>query len=397
MQVLFGKCKYHNLRLIHSWLNSHASRSNPIHNLTGRIVPEGASPVSGGGRRGIFRSRLFGKVRATPTLLHGHKGSITFVAFISDDQIISASDKDDTIRRWNLSDGNNKVVMEQVVYALSSSPKGRWMAMGERDGKVRLLDLETSTLEVRKSAGRHKDVIKALSFSPDSTQLATGAQDGTMFVWSSATLEQVAGPIWGHTDAVWWICYSLDGTKIASCDREVILIRDTATWSSVIVIEEKAWSLAWSSDGSLFAGCIDGTIKIYDPSTGMLRATWNGHSDVVSSIAFSHNAKFFATASWDKTIHLWEVATFQQIGPNLQHDAPVQSLSISPDDSQLVSGARDPNIRVWNLRNIVPNLFEKFPLETDRGQVCSVCLSARHVVSLTVLYDISRLLVPSRL
>ena len=324
--------------------------------------------------------------KAASILLRGHNGSMTFVAFISDDQVVSASD-DKTIRRWNLSDKNNKVVKEPVSCALTISPNGHWLVMGGRDGRVRLVDLETPTLEVTKSVGRHKDVIKSLSFSPDSTQLATGAQDGTMFIWSSTTLEQVTGPFEGHTDAVWWVCYSLDGSRIASCDRAVIQVRDTATWGSVTIIEEKAWSLAWSSDGRLFAGCIDGTIKIYNPSNGMLRATCSGHNDVVFSIALSHNTKFFATASWDKTIRLWEAMTFQQIGPNLQHDAQVHSISISPDDSHLVSGAREPNIRVWNLRNLAPNLFKDFPLEPLRGPVCSSSPSAFHIVNLTLLHD----------
>ncbi|KAG8217076.1 WD40-repeat-containing domain protein [Butyriboletus roseoflavus] len=265
------------------------------------------------------------------------------------------------------------MVMEPVACALATSPNGRWLAMGGRDGRVRLLDLERPTLEVMKSTGRHAEVVKSLSFSPDSTQLASGAQDGTMLVWSSKTLDKLAGPFKGHSDAVWWICYSLDGSKIASCDREVIQIWDRTTGASV-AINEEAWSLAWSDDGRLFAGCINGSIKIYNPNTGALRATCSGHSDVVFSIALSHNTNFFATASWDKTIRLWETVTFQQIGPNLRHDAQVHSVSISPDDNHLVSGARDSNIRVWNLRNLAPNLFKDFPLEPNRGPTNSTPL-----------------------
>ncbi|KAH0830117.1 WD40-repeat-containing domain protein [Lanmaoa asiatica] len=307
------------------------------------------------------------KVHATPTkLLRGHYGSMMFVAFISHDQIISASDEDKTIRRWSFPDGDNKVLKGPVVCALATSPNRRWLAMGGNDGRIRLLDPGTPT-EVMKSVGKHTDVIKSLSFSPDSSQLASGAQDGTMIVWSSTTLEPVAGPFKGHADSVWWVCYSPDGKKIASCDRETIQIWDSSAWASV-AINEQAWSLAWSSDGHiLFAGCIDGRIKIYNIGTGVLHATCDGHSDVVFSITFSHSAKFFATASWDKTVRLWEAMTFQQIGPCLQHDTKIHSISISPDDNYLVSGSRDSIIRVWNLRTVAPNLFKDFPLEPNRG------------------------------
>ncbi|KAG6375756.1 kinase-like domain-containing protein [Boletus reticuloceps] len=277
---------------------------------------------------------------------------MTFVAFLSDDQIISASDEDMTVRQWTVSDGGHKVVREVVPCAVAMSPNKRWVAIGGRDGRVRLLDPQAPTEVKRTEIGRHADVIKSLSFSPDSSQLASGAQDGTMLIWSSATLMQVA-----------------DGKKIASCDREVIQIWDStsATWIGM-AINEPAWSLAWSSDGNcLFVGCLDGTIKRYNPDTGAVRASHMGHRNVVSSIAVSHNANFVATASWDKTVRLWEATTFQPIGPILLHDAHVYSISISPDDSQLVSGARDPKVRVWNLRSIAPTLFNFFPLEPNRG------------------------------
>ena len=314
-----------------------------------------------------------GRGHPAPTLLRGHHGSMTFVSFLSDDQIISASDEDKTIRRWRLSDGHSEVVKEPAtVCAVATSPDRRWVAIGGSDGRVRLLDLETPA-EVIKSVGRHAHAIKSLSFSPDSSQLASGAQDGTMFVWSSKPLEQVAGPLKGHTDSVWRVCYSPDGRKVASCDREVIQIWDSTTWSRVgVAFNEQAWSLAWSLDGhTLFAGCIDGTIKRYNPDTGVLHAAYKGHSDAVFSIILSHNFKFIATASLDKTVRLWEANTFQQIGPALLHDARVHSISISPDDSHLVSGARDSNVRVWNLRTTAPALFSFFPLGPNRGLVCS--------------------------
>ncbi|KAF8129332.1 WD40-repeat-containing domain protein [Boletus edulis] len=274
-----------------------------------------------------------------------------------------------TVRQWTVSDGRDKVVREVVPCAVAMSPNKRWVAIGGRDGRVRLLDPRAPTEVKRTEVGRHADVIKSLSFSPDSSQLASGAQDGTMLIWSSATLMQVAVPLKGHKDTVWCISYSPDGKKIASCDREVIQIWDStsATWIGMAIIEP-AWSLAWSSDGNcLFVGCLDGTIKRYNPDTGAIHDSHMGHRNVVSSIAVSHNANFVATASWDKTVRLWEATTFQPIGPILLHDAHVYSISISPDDSQLVSGARDPKVRVWNLRSIAPTLFNFFPLEPNRG------------------------------
>ena len=191
-----------------------------------------------------------------------------------------------------------------------------------------------------------------------------------MFIWSLETLKPAAEPFKGYKDTVWCLCYSPDGKKIASCDREVIQIWEIATRIG-LTIAERAWSLAWSSEGDiLFAGCIDGSVKRYDSNTGMLYTSCKEHTDVIFSVVVSHNTKFIATASWDKTIRFFEAVTFQQIGPALQHDSQVHSISISPDGSYLVSGARDPKIRIWYLRDIAPALFRPLPLEPIRGQVC---------------------------
>lgn len=309
------------------------------------------------------------KGQVTPTkVLRGHNSSVMFVAFPSDDQIISASDEK-TIRRSRVADGQNEVLKEGVVCAIAMSHDRRWVAFGGRDGRVRLLDLETPT-KVARSDGRHADVIKSLSFSPDSSKLASGAQDGTMLLWSSATLEPVVEPFEGHKDAVWCVCYSPDASKIASCDREIIQIWETTTRIGLTICEP-AWSLAWSSDGDiLFAGCVDGSIKRFNSNNGQLCSSCKQHTDVVSSILLTHNGKVIATASWDRTVRFFEAVTFQQIGPALKHDAQVHSIAISPDDSYLVSAVRDPNIRIWNLRTIAPTLFRPIPLEPLRGKVC---------------------------
>ncbi|KAG9317985.1 WD40-repeat-containing domain protein [Chiua virens] len=309
------------------------------------------------------------KAQGTLSLLKGHEGCMTLVAFVSDDHIISASDQDRTIRRWSFSDSHwtNELLKEAMaICAVATSPDRRWVAYGGADGRVRLIDLETR--KITKSDERHAGMVQSVSFSPDSTQLASGARDGTLLLWSLNPLQPAAEPFKRHTDSVWCIRYSPDGRKIASCDRQVIQIRDFATRAK-LPITEQAWSLAWStSDESCFllAGCIDGTLRRFDPDTGETLTICKAHHDVIFSIALPHSANFIATASWDKTVRFWEATTFQEIAPCLQHDVNVHSISISPSDKYLVSGARDPTVRVWNLRVIAPALFGPILLQPVR-------------------------------
>lgn len=285
------------------------------------------------------------------------------------DRILSAS-KDGTIRSWSVPDGHQKVIKKVLVLAIAVSSDGRRVATGGEDGKVEVWDVSMSE-EISHSAGSHSGAVSSLSFSPDSSRVASGAQDGSVWVWHTATGERADGPLRGHVSDVCAICHAPDGRRFASCDKTTVVISEDIIFVMCRILVE-AWCLAWSHDGDrLFVGCKNGSIKYFDPCTGGLLAVWVGHSDAVLSIALSHSGKFFASASRDGTVRLWETAsTRNQVGATLQHNCPVYSIAVSLDDRQLVSGAWDSCVRLWDLRKTAPSFFEDIPLASDRA-VCS--------------------------
>jgi WD40 repeat protein len=68
--------------------------------------------------------------------------------------------------------------------------------------------------------------------------------------------------------------------------------------------------VAWSADGKTLASASwDRTVKLWDVATGQERATLLGHEDNVSAVAWSPDGKTVASAGFDKTIKLWDVST----------------------------------------------------------------------------------------
>ena len=86
-------------------------------------------------------------------------------------------------------------------------------------------------------------------------------------------------------------------------------------------------------------------------ATAKLKATLEGHTDIVWSVAFSPNGKILASGSYDQTVHLWDVNTGRLLHTLTEHTNEVLSLAFSPDGNTLASASWDGTIRLWNPNN----------------------------------------------
>jgi guanine nucleotide-binding protein subunit beta-2-like 1 protein len=62
----------------------------------------------------------------------------------------------------------------------------------------------------------------------------------------------------------------------------------------------------------------------------------------------SSDGAYALSASWDKSLRLWELSTGNTTRTFVGHTNDVLSVSFSADNRQIVSGSRDRSIKLWN-------------------------------------------------
>lgn len=85
-------------------------------------------------------------------------------------------------------------------------------------------------------------------------------------------------------------------------------------------------------------------------SYGVPKRSLQGHNHFVQEITLSQDAQYALTASWDKTMRLWNLSNGETVCNFVGHTGDVMSASFSPDNRLIVSASRDKTIKVWNTR-----------------------------------------------
>ncbi|KAJ0413320.1 putative wd40 protein [Aspergillus carlsbadensis] len=114
-------------------------------------------------------------------------------------------------------------------------------------------------------------------------------------------------------------------------------------------------SLAFSPNSQLLgSGSENGTIKIWDTATGILKHSLEGHANRVHSVAFSPNGQHLISGSLE-AIRFWDPATGMLKHTLLEEEGGISALACSPDGQFLASAHRDGNIKI---RSLVPGALE---------------------------------------
>jgi WD40 repeat protein len=109
-------------------------------------------------------------------------------------------------------------------------------------------------------------------------------------------------------------------------------------------------AVAVTADGKqAISASKDKNLKLWDLATGEQLRTLNGHSDLVNAVAVTADGKQAISASDDKTLKVWDLTTGEQLRTLNAHTSSVKAVVVTADGKQAISASRDNTLKLWNL------------------------------------------------
>jgi len=309
----------------------------------------------------------------------GHDNPVYAVSFSPDGrQVLSSSyndgwqpSLDHVTKVWDIATGREIRTFKghnDYLGSVAFSSDCKLLVSGSYDKTIKLWDIVTGR-EVRTFLG-HTDIVKSVAFSPDGRQIVSGSSDKTIRLWDVATGREIKNFLTKNEYDANYVSFSPNGKLILSGSNgadSTIQVWDIAAnkeiWNSGDKFRYTVESITFSPDGKkILSGYHDGTIKIWDITTGLDIITISGYTTGVKSASFFIDGKQIVNNSnWQ--IRFWDVTTGRE---NRVFPDDTDIINLSPDGKQVLAGSSSTfgynAFRLWDVANgQVIKTFQGYP------------------------------------
>ncbi|PRW05847.1 U4 U6 small nuclear ribonucleo PRP4 [Chlorella sorokiniana] len=277
--------------------------------------------------------------------------------------------------------------LRRAALRLAAAQRARENPDEDEVGEVAAAERQLRIMTNQASEIGDERPIAGCCFSPDGSQLATGAWSGTLKVWAMPSLQKQL-TIKAHAERVTGVAWHPEASTTGRMEAAVTLASGATD----------ATAKLWSGDGKLLrtltghtdrlgriafhpmgrhlgTASFDQTWRLWDVETGECLQEQEGHSRAVYAVAFQNDGALAASGGMDAIARIWDMRTGRNIYTCQGHVKAVLSLDFSPCGYLLATGSEDNTARVWDLRkrqvlSVLPghtSLISAVRFEPDSG------------------------------
>jgi HEAT repeat protein len=254
------------------------------------------------------------------------------------------------------------------VRAVTFSPDGTLLASGDMAGTLVVWDAARGTkLATVSERGRWWGPV---AFTPDGKTVIAGDQDGAVKLWDAAT-GKAQGELAGHRGLVHLIAFVDDGKTVVTGDgKGTLLFWDAATRKELPGRQFNVGdnlALAITPDGKtlISTGTYDRSarLKAWDATAPRQTATLAGHRGGVIALALTPDGKTLASSAHGGEVRLWDLAQGKPRAALVGHTNDVFGVAVTADGKTVVTGSLDETVKLWD----AATGGERLTLEGERG------------------------------
>ena len=325
-----------------------------------------AAAVSGGPRRTVLK--VWAVATREVAAESACEGGVESLAFSPDGTKLFILGQDMAIQVWDFKkqplavQTQIELPRERSRRVALFSPDARYLAIGDENGRIRLIDLATGA--ETNSLTAFDGEIASLAFSPDGALLAATARfTHTAIKLFSTQTGAEAGQLLGHVSWVRGLTFTADGRRLVSAGADqTVRIWDIQERRELAALRghlSEVSCVAVTPDGkTILSGCKDGTLFGWDAQRPDRKKPFETLPVRVADLQFFPDTQGMLSLNADGTVSLWDPATLQKTERITALGSDVARLIVSPDCARLYAGTRQGDIQVldWTARLVITNL-----------------------------------------
>jgi WD40 repeat protein len=289
---------------------------------------------------------------------NGHSDDVVSVTFSPDGrQIVSAGGGNDaTIIQWDV-DTQQPIRRFQGhtgrIQSVSFNREGSRLLSGSADQTMRVWDLIRADV-IRDFRGHFDRGVTAV-YGPNERTVLSGGYDHTLKLWDVAT-GRVMQEFIGHTDRIFTVDISADGQRAVSGGEDsTVRVWDVATGANALTLNVNAGSVSnvrfLPGDREIVVAGDNWGLAVWNVETGefvRLFGQPQGADSAIDALALSNDGALLLTGGEDPSIYLWDVESGRLIRSFEAQPSGVRSVAISPDNTLIASGGQNGDLFLWN-------------------------------------------------